>query len=399
MESNTSTLDTAKHHHHVDIDAADEEDGPKRLRLRLLLFVSVNHSFLVALLFFLYGRRSQQGSSHSGVHEIRRLPYQRILLYCKMILPAIVCQLCLQWLQTITIPSKLDPPSHEPSTVSPIVLFPILLSAFDFAISTCVERLGKARATVYLEQLQIERRRVVSIYWTILIQIDVVLGGLFPVDVLSASAFHLTDIPQYFFAYIWGRLSVATGDFHILAIFPPVTMPFLSLAVSGFFSHAALLDLFVTAIPGLSQHEQLTESVQAAMARIGGGFYPQAVMYRVWKQLSFASIAPALLETFNQTTDEDCAVTLLGLGRRRLKRYAYATFLLYLPVSKLVQIGIATMAMRLPESLGTLREMWFCRGMIASGVMYGGRGAVNAIVAWTVACWVVEYIPFASQIL
>lgn len=315
METNISMLGRANQH--VDVGAEIDEDEPQALTLRLLLFVSVNHSYLMPLLFLLYGRLSQEGASQPGdiiepgKKPLHPRPHMRLL--CRRILPAIVCQLSLQRLQRVAIQqANFDTSSYESSTASPIVLFPLLLSAFDFTVSTIVERMGQARAAVYLEQFQAGRRRIVPVYWTMLVQMDTIVAAVFPLNVLSESAFRLTDIPQYFFAYIWGRLSVTTGSIHVMAILAPISMPILCLAVSVFFSNVALLDLAL-AIPGLSQRDFLTESVQSSPARMGSGFSQPAIIYRVWKQLSFASIAPALLEIFRQNPDEDIWVTIPGV--------------------------------------------------------------------------------------
>ncbi|KAK5310630.1 hypothetical protein LTR93_011981 [Exophiala xenobiotica] len=401
MEMNISMLDRANQH--VDVGAEIDEDEPRALPRRLLVFVSVNHSYLMPLLFFFYGRLSQEGASQSGdsiapgKKPLHPRPHMRLL--CRRILPAIVCQLSLQRLQRVAIQqANFDTSSYESSTASPIVLFPLLLSAFDFTVSTIVERMGQARAAVYLEQFQAGRRRIVPVYWTMLVQMDTIVAAVFPLNVLSESAFRLTDIPQYFFAYIWGRLSVTTGSIHVMAIFAPISMPILCLAFSVFFSNVALLKLAL-AIPGLSQRDFLTESVQSSLARMGNGFSQPAIIYRVWKQLSFASIAPALLEIFRQTPDEDIWVTVPGVGRRQLKRYAYVTFLLYLPISKLLQISIDTMSAPPAIRVAVLQYLGFRTGLIAFGVMYGALGALNALMAWMIGCCVIEYIPSAGRIL
>lgn len=49
--------------------------------------------------------------------------------------------------------------------------------------------------------------------------------------------------------------------------------------------------------------------------------------------------------------------------------------------------------------VAVLQYLGFRTGLIAFGVMYGALGALNALMAWTVGCCVIEYIPFAGRIL
>lgn len=412
VEANSTALERANSHTSDDAEVAvgisgdnyaDDEgqDQPTRLRLRLLLFMAVSQSFLMPLLFFLYGRFDQQGASQLGTLHRQQQVRSRLRLLCRRLLPAIICQLLLQWLQVAGRGSSSHgaPVYQPPIACSPIVLFPLLLSAFELTVSTVVEMLGPARAAVFLEQLQSEQGRVVHVYWMVLVQMDIAVGALFPVNILSVSPFRLTDIPQYFLAYIWGQLSHVTGKVHILAVVPPITMPAACLALSVFFSNVALLDLLVMAIPGLSKHAVLTSSICTAFTRLGGGFSQYAIMYRFWKQLSFASIGPAFLETFGQTASQDCWVTIPGIGRRQLKRYAFITLLVYLPVIRVLQIGVDTMYGKVAETTGVFQIPGFREGLIVSGVLYACRGIFATLTTWTVSFLVVEYIPFARRVL
>ncbi|EXJ70794.1 uncharacterized protein A1O5_05784 [Cladophialophora psammophila CBS 110553] len=376
-------------------DSAIDLDTPKRLRLRLLLFTSVNESFLVALLFFAFGQLDQRKPSTTFSSPAK--PGTWALACFQRILPAIASKLFLEMIH-LTVPSTVECLRYQTSTVNPIVFFPILLLAFDFTVSTLIERLGRSRIAAYFEQFKMDRIKLVPVYWLLLTEVDFLVRSQFPIDVLSISAFRLTDVPKYFFAYVWGRLSVSTGDIYILAITPVLQLPIISMALSVLFSNLALLDLLSAAIPNLAKNDILSESVESALRKMGGGWTFHAVMYSVWRNLSFASIAPTLLATFVERTDQDFWVTIPGLGRRLLRKYAYAAFLLYIPVSRLVQAGIDMINARVLGGIEVVRVLE-SHSSIGSALVIVFFGSLNTILAWTMGCMVVECIPYASQIL
>lgn len=69
-----------------------DSDTPRRLHLRTLLFSLVNQSFLMPLLFFLFGRLAQK-ASYAG-DDLRKI--QLLKHGCRKLLPAIVCKVLLQ---------------------------------------------------------------------------------------------------------------------------------------------------------------------------------------------------------------------------------------------------------------------------------------------------------------
>ncbi|KIX97391.1 uncharacterized protein Z520_06843 [Fonsecaea multimorphosa CBS 102226] len=376
-------------------DCAVDSDTPKRLRLRLLLFSSVNESFLMALLFFAYGQLDQRTSS--AATPSGKMSTWGFSAGLKRLVPAIASKLLLEMIR-LSVPSTVEEARVQTSTVNPIVFFPILLLAFDFTTSTLVEQLGSSRLAVYLEQFQGERKFVVPVYWLLLAEVDFFVRTLFPTSVMSTSAFRPTDVPKYFFAYIWGRLSVSTRDVYILAITPGLQLPIISMALSVLFSNLALLDLLGAAIPNLTKNDVVSESVESALRKMGGGLTYHAAMYSVWKTLSFASIAPTLLATFVEHTDQDFSVTIPVVGRRSLKKYAYAAFLLYMPLSRLVQVGVDAISVRVLGGIEVVRLLE-THSSIGSGLVVAFFGTLNTILSWMVACIVVECIPHASQIL
>ncbi|KIW25920.1 uncharacterized protein PV07_09054 [Cladophialophora immunda] len=377
-------------------DCAVDPDTPKRLRLRLLLFTSVNESFLVALLFFAFGQLDQRIFSVTISSPAKPTAWVSSTGLKKLV-PAIASKVLLEMIQ-FAVPSSVEDSRLQASVVNPIVFFPVLLLTFDFTVSILMDQLGTSRITAYFEQFRMERKILVPIYWLLLTEVDFLVRSLFPTNVLSISAFRAADIPKYFFAYIWGRLSVSTGDIYILAITPVLQLPVISMALSVLFSNLALLDLLSAAIPNLAKNDVVSESVEGALRKMAGGFTFHAVMYSVWRNLSFASIAPTLLATFVERTDQDFWVTIPGMGRRLLKKYAYAAFLLYMPLSRLVQVGTDAINARVLGGVEVV-HLLETHSPIGSALVIVFFGSLNTILAWTVGCMVVECIPYASQIL
>jgi hypothetical protein len=376
-------------------DSAMESDDPKSFHLRLFMFVAVNQSLVVPLLFFLHGRLDQQASTSSAPSGRAKPKYLSVSKGCQRLLLAICCKLFLQQLPPSVSPAIETGVFHW-SAISPVVAFPGLLLIFDFAVSKCLESLENERIASYLEQLQKNRRSITPVYWLFLIEVGFFIRSQWPADLLSVSAFRPTDIPQYLFAYIWGRLAVSGQDAYILAMIPPISLPMLSFAISVLFSNMALLNVIGLAIPNPSMKMVLSPSVRGGLARMGGGFHFPSLMYSIWKELSFASVAPALLATFIEATDQVCWVNIPGIGKRQLKRYTDAAFLFSTPLSRLLQIFIDTLIAKFcpgaEHNLGTSSP-------VALASVFAIYGFLNVVLAWTMGCFILEYIPYMDQIL
>jgi glucans biosynthesis protein C len=268
------------------------------------------------------------------------------------------------------------------------VWYSVLLTIFDITAAIC---LPSNQGDILQLSVTFQRKIRPFPLWTTIILTSIIIRLVYPIGMIFKPLnVQPAYLPQYIFAYCWGHLSLLSHDPHILAPFPTNKQPIISL-----FASLNLCLLSLGAILTVSM--ALTPSLQSSIAAMTGGFNTPALLYATWNEISFATIAPALISTFSRHLNTPLRLRLMAGKYRDVARYSYPAFLVHPPVSLAIELFVeALMGCSLsPPQLSS--ETWKMR--LGSGSMALVVGIANVIASWTVGGILVEYMPFVGRVI
>lgn len=235
-------------------------------------------------------------------------------------------------------------------------------------------------------------------------------------------------LPQYILAYVAGHASVWTGDLYILNIIPDYSSrprrPLLHLGVWISYALTTLVLIFSVSIRFSST--SISDIDQSTLYHMTSGFNCTSFVYAIWNEVSFATIAPALIAACtthlnfpiriwrstnrrhsnmddlmeesttdgsnndrNTTTPSLLTHSHKNINFHLLPRYSYGVILLHPLVSLSVELGLNVLLAGSVNSCPKANPI----------LMTCLSGTINVFLSFLVAWAAIRFIPSARGII
>jgi glucans biosynthesis protein C len=372
----------------------------------LAAFNGVDQTFFMGIFFYLSGRFAQLGLSRIQTNEIWLAFIRSRLL--RLLLPAVVYTLTTE--PTMTVMNDFFGPDAQATKIGVVgiavhitsvfwahliqlrgingpVWYCVLLTIFDIITSLAIP--AYVWRTVH-NSIKSRKRRMLPILWTSVILMSFLIRLVYPAGT-SIALLNIQPawLPQYIIAYTWGHLSLLSHDPYLLTPNPSQRRPVILLTCVLCFCVVCLGGVIVISIVLAP-----SDSIEDVVRSMAGGFNVPALLYAVWNELSFVTIAPSLISVFAQHLNTPFCIKSRDGRTREFARYSYASFLLHPPVSMVVELVVERM---MACSLGPLSSAWII--WLGPGLMTISVGIVNILASWAAGWVMVEYVPFLWRIV
>ncbi|TGJ83792.1 hypothetical protein E0Z10_g4941 [Xylaria hypoxylon] len=135
--------------------------------------------------------------------------------------------------------------------------------------------------------------------------------------------------------------------------------------------------------------------VPAVLKQVSGGWNVSALLYSVWNEFSFATIAPALMAYFQQNYSQRIDSWWWK------PRYSYAVFLGHNVVSMAVAVAAESVCRRLVSTSSWARSFFLGSvwNMTGPSVLTAVVGSAQVFSSFVVGKFLVEYVPGLNRII
>jgi glucan biosynthesis protein C len=331
-----------------------DEEGwlcPMPLSLPLAAFNVLVQSFVPALFFFLAGRFSQMTLARWNVGLIARRgemspkPFIRKRLY-RLFVPAIFYTLLMEptlaamrgrhdesvWSISFSHLIKFSGIRNGGNIGGggPIIWYLAFLSLLEVIAATHPPAEG------WGETLRRRKRVWVPQLWALVILASFIIRVLFPSYSSESSnedsgvsmprrhpppplKQQLGYLPQYILAYVAGHASICSGDMYILNLIPDYSnqprRPLFNLGI--WIAYASVLLILISTVSIRFSSTSVADIDQQTLYHMTSGFNCTSFVYAIWNEVSFATIAPAIIYLF--TTHLNFPVRIWSASRRSIR--------------------------------------------------------------------------------
>lgn len=199
------------------------------------------------------------------------------------------------------------------------------------------------------------------------------------------------NLPQYIYTYALGHMAFNLGTHGMKGFVGNKSQPMLSLGKALAISLGTLPLVLLPRLLRTKNREKDSDTKEVEEGLGLGGWNSTTALYAIWHELTFITVAPAMLTLFERNYNQP------GTSKIWSPRYAFAAYILHTPLSWVALRGVdAVFCPQGKRPAWIASKTWADFGQVA---VIGAASMMDTVASFGVGGILINYVPGVDTIL